>query len=106
MLEMFKNWNLLLILDYNMLLLLKNEDIQPQKCHNPTNNPKQLKTTFVGVVLLSVRKNHHHTTTTPPCDYILATSRQPRKLIFGRQLNFYLNRRNMEDDINIFENGR
>ena len=30
-------------------------------CHNPTNNPKQLKTTFVGVVLLSVRK-----TTTPP----------------------------------------
>jgi hypothetical protein len=33
-------------------------------CHNPTNNPKQLKTTFVGVVLLSVRKPHHHTTTT------------------------------------------
>jgi hypothetical protein len=32
-------------------------------CHNTTNNPKQLKTTFVGVVLLSVRKNHHHTTT-------------------------------------------
>ena len=23
-------------------------------CHNPTNNPKQLNTTFVGVVLLSV----------------------------------------------------
>ena len=33
-------------------------------CHNPTNNPKQLKTTFVGVVLLSVRKPHHTTTTT------------------------------------------
>jgi hypothetical protein len=40
-------------------------------CHNPTNNPKQLKTTFVGVVLLSVKKktphhhhHHHHTTTT------------------------------------------
>jgi hypothetical protein len=33
-------------------------------CHNPTNNPKQLKTTFVGVVILSVRKNHHHHTTT------------------------------------------
>jgi hypothetical protein len=31
-------------------------------CHNPTNNPKQLKPTFVGVVLL-VRKP---TTTTPP----------------------------------------
>ena len=29
-------------------------------CHNPTNNPKQLKTIFVGVVLVSVRK------TTPP----------------------------------------
>ena len=31
-------------------------------CHNPTNNLKQLKTTFVGVVLLSVKKT---TTTTP-----------------------------------------
>ena len=27
---------------------------EPTNCHNPTNNPKQLKTTFVGVVLLSV----------------------------------------------------
>ena len=41
----------------------------PLYCQNPTNNPKQLKTTFVGVVLLSVRKtttprHHHHTTTT------------------------------------------
>jgi hypothetical protein len=35
-----------------------------QYCHNPTNNPKQLKTTFVGVAILSVRKNHHHTITT------------------------------------------
>jgi hypothetical protein len=25
-------------------------------CHNPTNNPKQFKTTFVGVVLLLVGK--------------------------------------------------
>ena len=35
-------------------------------CHNPTNNPKQLITTFVGVVLLSVEKTTtapHHTTT-------------------------------------------
>ena len=34
-------------------------------CHNPTNNPKQLKTIVVGVVLVSVRKTtppHHHTT--------------------------------------------
>jgi hypothetical protein len=28
-------------------------------CDNPANNPKQLKTTFVGVVLLSLIKNHH-----------------------------------------------
>jgi hypothetical protein len=34
-------------------------------CHNPTNNPKQIKTTFVGVVLLSVRKTSPHNTTTP-----------------------------------------
>jgi hypothetical protein len=32
-------------------------------CHNPTTNPKQFKTTFVGVVLLSVTP--HHTTTAP-----------------------------------------
>jgi hypothetical protein len=31
-------------------------------CHNPTNNPEQLKTIFVGVVLLSVEINQHHTT--------------------------------------------
>jgi hypothetical protein len=31
--------------------------------HNPTNNPKQLKTTSVGVVLLSKEKPHHTTTT-------------------------------------------
>ena len=32
----------------------------------PTNNPKQLKTTFVGVVLLQVKKKpHNHTTNTP-----------------------------------------
>ena len=33
----------------------------PRNCNNPPDNPKQLKTTFVGVVLLSV-KNQHHTT--------------------------------------------
>ena len=41
--------------------------------HNPTNNPKQLKTTFVGVVSLSVKKpphhHHHHTTTTTGYHY-------------------------------------
>jgi hypothetical protein len=36
---------------------------------------------LVGVVLLLVIKPAHHT----GCDYILATSRQPRKLIFGIQ---------------------
>jgi hypothetical protein len=35
-------------------------EVSVHYCHNPTNNPKQLKTTFVGVVILSVRK------TTPP----------------------------------------
>jgi hypothetical protein len=34
-----------------------------QNCHNPTNNTKQLKTTFVGVVLLSVGKTTPHNTT-------------------------------------------
>ena len=38
-------------------------------CHNPTSNPKQLKTTFVGVVLISVRETtppHHHYTSLIP----------------------------------------
>ena len=30
-------------------------------CHNPTNNPKQVKTIVVGVVLVSVRKPQHTT---------------------------------------------
>ena len=76
-------------------------------CHNPTNNPKQLKTIFVGVVLVSVRKPHH---TTPPHhtgdDYNLGSSRQSRKLIFGMQSYSNQNRTHMEDDLNIFENGR
>jgi hypothetical protein len=46
------------------LQLKKELNLSDDNCHNPTNNPKQLKTTFVGVVILSVRKNHH--TTTPP----------------------------------------
>ena len=41
-------------------------------CHNP----KQFKTTLVGVVLLSVWKPHQSTTT---------TTTQPRKLMFGMQ---------------------
>ena len=31
----------------------------------PNHNPKQLKPTFVGVVLLSVKKPPHHHHTTP-----------------------------------------
>ena len=51
-----------------------------------TQPTKQLKTTLVGVVLLSVKKkNHHHHVR---CHYILSSSRQPRKLIFGMQPYF------------------
>jgi hypothetical protein len=50
------------------VLVLQAQDLKNKQvyCHNPTNNPKQLKTTFVGVVLLSVRKNHHTTKPPPP----------------------------------------
>jgi hypothetical protein len=56
-------------------------------CHNPINNPKHLKTTFVGVVLLSVRKKReeeekprpHHVIT------IKAVLRQPWKLSYRIQ---------------------
>ena len=51
-------------------------------CHNPTNNQKQLNTTFVGGVLLLVRK-----TTTA---------------IFGIQHYYNSTRQYMEDDLNIF----
>jgi hypothetical protein len=91
---------------FNPLLV---SDISPCKlfsvctiCHNPTNNPKQLKTTFVGVVILSVRK----TTTPPRLITIYFTSRQPRKLIFGMQSYSNPTRRNIADHLNIFENGR
>jgi hypothetical protein len=71
---------------------------------------KQLKTTFVGVVLLSVKINHHHHTTTPPhhpgTDYNSGRSRQPLKLMFGIQPYLNKTRQHMEDDLNIFQNGR
>ena len=83
---------------------------KPGYCHNPTNNPKQLKTTFVGVVLLSVK---NPTTTTTPhhhnhvgCDYNSGSSRQPKNLIFGMQLYFNPTRRNMEDNLHFFQKGR
>ena len=107
-----------------------------ENCHNPTNNPKQLKKTFVGVVLLSVKK-----TTTPQfqttqeADFKYATLSQSNKtkyrrrpqflnwkmtsifkwkttLIFKMEDNFnFLNERRpqfflMEDDLNFFFNGR
>jgi hypothetical protein len=58
------------------------------------------------VVLLSVRKTtpHHTTPHHTGDDYNLGSSRQPRKLIFGMQTN--PNRRNIYDDLNIFEKGR
>jgi hypothetical protein len=71
-------------------------------CHNPTNNLKQPKTTFVGVVLLSVRKNHTKPHQTTPCDYISSSSMQPRKLIFGMQPYYNTTRLNMENDLNFF----
>jgi hypothetical protein len=55
------------------------------------------------VVLLSVRE------TTPSHtgdDYNSGSSRQPRKLTFGMQLYSNPTRRYMEDELNIFENGR
>jgi hypothetical protein len=72
-----------------------------KNCHNPTNNPKQFKTTFVGVAILSVKNPpppHHHT----GCDYNLGSFRQLRKLIFGMQPYSYPTRINMKDDLNIF----
>jgi hypothetical protein len=55
-------------------------------CHNPTINPKQPKTTFVGIVLLSVKKppHHHH----PGFHYNLGSFRQPKNMIFGMQPYF------------------
>ena len=41
--------------------IMKHDKETPQHfihCHNPTNNPKKLKTTFVQVVLLSVIKKN------------------------------------------------
>jgi hypothetical protein len=64
----------------------------PSYCHNPTNNPKQLKPILLGWYYYRLKKPPHHTGT----DYIW---RQPRKMIF-------VTRRNMEEDLNIFENGR
>jgi hypothetical protein len=52
--------------------------IGPLYYHNPTKNPKQLKTTFVGVVLLSARK----TTTTPQCHYNLSDFKAAQKADF------------------------
>ena len=73
----------------------------------PDQQPKTIQNNFCWSGIIIGKKNHTTTTTTtPPCDYILATSRQPRKLIFGKQLYFYPTRRNKEDDLNIFENGR
>jgi hypothetical protein len=52
----------------------------------PQPNQEQPKTTFIGVVLLSVKKttttphHHHHYTGT---DYDQGSSKQLRKLIFG-----------------------
>jgi hypothetical protein len=60
------------------------------------------------VVILSVKKTppppppHHH----PGYHYNLGGSGQPMKLIFGIQPYSKPTTRNMEDDLNILENGR
>jgi ribosomal protein L13 len=68
----------------------------------------QKQKNLVGVVLLSVNKTTTTTTTPPHHTGMItfkATSRQPRKLIFGMQPYSNPTRRNMENDLNIFENG-
>jgi hypothetical protein len=46
--------------DLKKIIQQKTIKIKAKNAKNQPNNPKQLKTTFVGVVLLlSVRKNHH-----------------------------------------------
>jgi ribosomal protein L13 len=74
-------------------------------CHNPTNNTKQNKTTWL-VWYYNRQKTHHHHHTTPDVITFEATSRQTRKLIFGMQPYSNPTRRGMEDNLNIFENGR
>jgi hypothetical protein len=73
-------------------------------CQLPQPN-KQNKTKQFGWCGIIIGKK-----TTPPhhTDVITfeATSRQPRKLIFGMQPYSNPTRRNMEDDLTIFENGR
>jgi hypothetical protein len=73
-------------------------------CHNPG----QCKTKSPGVVLLSVRETtpHHPTPHHTGDDYNSGSYRQPRKLTFGMQLYSNPTRRNIEEDLNIFENGR
>ena len=60
------------------------------------------------MVLLSVRETtpHHTTPHHTGDDYNLGSSRQPRKLIFGMQPYSNPTRRNIDDDLNIFEKGR
>ena len=66
------------------------------------NNEKQ----FSRVVLLRVKKPPHHHHHTTGMITFRATSRQPTKLSFSMQPYINPTRRNMEDDLNIFENGR
>jgi ribosomal protein L13 len=56
-----------------------------------------------GIIIGKKPTNHHHHT---GMITFQATSRQPRKLIFGMQPYSNPTRRNMGDDLNIFGNGR
>jgi hypothetical protein len=68
-------------------------------CNNQQNKAKQL---LLGGSIIGKKT----TTTTPGSITIEATSRQPRKLIFGMQPYSNPTRRNRDDDLNNFEHGR
>jgi hypothetical protein len=69
----------------------------------PTTQNKTKQLGWCGIIIgkKTTPPPHHHTTTPGPI-----TFRQPRKLIFDMQPYSNPTRRNMEDDLNDFENGR
>ena len=82
-----------------VFLVTENSNV-PINCHNPTNNLKQLKTIFVGVVLVSVRETTPHHTGD---HYNSGSYRQPRKLIMGMQHYLTPSRQNMKEDLNFIK---
>jgi hypothetical protein len=91
-------------LAYSAGILLDRFLLLPQS----NQQPKTTKNNFCWCgIIIGKKKPPHHTTTTPPqCDYNSGSSRQHRKLNFGIQSYSNPTRRNIEDNLNIFENGR